>query len=214
MENKSLTPQELQTLNAYDTFLAKTRTTTHGDITFWQKQFHLFTSFLPSGTILDLGCGAGRDALLFATNTAYRYVGVDLSSKMLEEARKIAPEADFREMSMYALDFPDRTFDGFWAAASLLHIPKRDLNRALGELRRVVKSKGIGFIAVKEGKGERMIETNEADDERFFAFYSNTEFAGRLNENGFRILKNERDTREYNPPKNLNIWLWYIVEVV
>src|SRR3989338_5464666 len=107
MENKSLTPQELQTLNAYDTFLAKTRTTKHGDITFWQKQFHLFTSFLPSGTILDLGCGAGRDALLFATNTAYRYVGVDLSSKMLDEARKIAPEADFRQMNMYNLDFPD-----------------------------------------------------------------------------------------------------------
>ena len=48
----------------------------------------------------------------------------------------------------------------------------------------------------------------------FFAFYSNTEFAGHLTENGFRILKSERDTHEYNPPKNLNIWLWYIVEVV
>src|SRR3989338_574275 len=120
---------------------------------------------------------------------------------MLEEARKIAPEADFREMSMYALDFPDRTFDGFWAAASLLHIPKHELHRALGELRRVVKLRGIGFITMKEDEGERMVETNESGDERFFAFYSNTEFAGHLTENGFRILKSERDTHEYNPPK-------------
>ena len=54
----------------------------------------------------------------------YDYTGTDISTGLLNEARKKVPGQSFYEMSVYDLDFPEGTFDGFWASAILLHIPK------------------------------------------------------------------------------------------
>jgi tellurite methyltransferase len=54
------------------------------------SEFRTFSSSVPLGSVLDLGCGQGRDALLFA-RAGHRVVGVDVSSvgvaQMLDTAR-------------------------------------------------------------------------------------------------------------------------------
>ena len=109
--------------------------------------------------------------------------------------------------------FPADSFDGFWAAASLLHIPKLNAVKVLDQIKNVVKSGGIGFFAVKEGDDERMVKGSLKGDERFFAFYKEEEFLKLLQENRFEVLEYKRDMREYNPPKNLTVWLLYFVKV-
>ena len=55
-----------------------------------------FLSLLPKGAlILDLGCGPGRDAKVFA-GKGFRVVGVDLSKNMIRAARKRVKNALFR----------------------------------------------------------------------------------------------------------------------
>lgn len=49
--------------------------------------------------------------------------------------------------------------------------------------------------------------------ERFFAFYKESKFLKLLEENGFEVLEHNKDTREYNSPKNLTVWLLYFVKV-
>lgn len=198
-----LSPEEQKTLEAYKT-IAQTRNKTHGNPDFWRSEFEKFNKLLSAGRIIDIGCGGGRDAILF-TNAGYNYVGIDLSEDMLTGARELLPNADFRKMDMYSLDFPSRSFDGFWAAASLLHIPKRNIAKVFKQITNTVKSGGIGFFAVKEGEDEKMVKGSLEEDERFFAFYKEDEFLKLLQENGFEVLEHRRDMREYNPPKNLTV---------
>ena len=205
------TPEELETLEAYEK-LAEERIKTHQNPEFWRPQFEKFQNLLPAGRILDVGCGTGRDAILF-TQAGYDYVGIDLSDKMLEQARRSVPRAMFRKMSMYSLDFPFHSFDGFWASASLLHVPKKNLGIVLAEIRKVVKPGGIGFFAMKEGEGEKMIRGKLPGDERFFAFYQERELLAALEKAGFRVLEHSRDLRQYSPPQNLTVWLLCFVRV-
>ena len=132
---------------------------------------------------------------------------------MLAGAKELIPDADFRKMNMYNLSFPAGSFDGFWAAASLLHIPKRNVATVLEQIKKVVKYGGVGFFAVKEGEDERMVKGSVEGDERFFAFYKEDEFLKLLQENGFEVLEHSRDMREYNPSRNLTVWLLYFVKV-
>src|SRR3989338_8476086 len=206
-----LSPEEQKTLEAYKT-IAQTRNKTHGNPDFWRSEFEKFSKLLPVGKVIDIGCGGGRDAVLF-TDAGYDYIGVDLSEEMLVGARELLSNADFRQMDMYSLDFQPDSFDGFWAAASLLHIPKRNVAKVLEQIKKTVKSGGIGFFAVKEGDDERMVKGSLKGDERFFAFYKEEEFLKLLQENRFEVLEYKRDMREYNPPKNLTVWLLYFVKV-
>ncbi len=200
-----LSPEEQTTLTTYQR-IAKIwtqRNRKHPD--YWQKQFTNFQNLLPTGQILDVGCGPGRDAEFFL-GAGYKYVGIDISSELLAEATQHFPQATFQEMSMYELDFPDHSFDGFWAAASLLHIPKDRLSKVLEGIARVVKSGGIGFIAVKAGEGESFVTDAETRTERFFAFYGDDEFRKYL-ATDYEIL----DYARLVHPKDQKDWLLYWV---
>lgn len=118
---------------------------------------------LPTGKVLEIGSGGGRDAKELIAK-GYKYTGTDVSKGLLEEARKANPSTVFLRQSVYDLDFPDNTFDGFWASAVLLHIPKDRIDEALSRLRAVVRNDGIGFISIKQGEGQK-IEEYEPDME-------------------------------------------------
>jgi len=207
-----LSPEEQKTLEAYRT-IAQTRNKTHGNPDFWRSEFEKFNKLLSAGRVVDIGCGGGRDAILF-TDAGYDYIGIDLSEDMLMRARELLPNADLRKMDMYSLDFPPHSFNGFWAAASLLHIPKMNVVKVFQQIKNIVKSGGVGFFAVKEGEDERMVKGSLEGDERFFAFYKEDEFLKLLQENGYEVLEHSRDMREYNPPKNLTVWLLYFVRLL
>ena len=54
----------------------------------------------------------------------FEVIGVDLSKKMIEVARKKVKNAKFHVMNIRKLDFNHNSFDGIWASASFIHIPK------------------------------------------------------------------------------------------
>jgi len=202
--------KEDRTLATYDQISpiwAKRNTTSD----FWRDQFTKFTKLLPSGKIIDIGCGTGRDARLFLAAN-YDYLGIDASKGMVEQAKKEVPGAKFIQLDMYELSKLNEKFDGFWASASFLHIPKSNLQYILDSLKKITKSNAIGFISVKEGEGELVLNGSDGT-ERFFAFYSDVEFAQVLNNAGFEILERGRDLRDYSPPKNKSIWLTYLVQI-
>jgi len=152
---------------------------------FWAHDFRMFQSLLPVGSVLELGCGSGTDSRYFLSRD-YSYTGVDLSGELLKIARQNNPEGRFVNMDLYELGFESGLFDGFWAAAVLLHIPKEDIGAVLREIKRVLKNGAFGFIAIKEGENEEFVQNGE-NDRRFFAYYYLDEFIRLLSEAGFQV---------------------------
>jgi len=163
----------------------------HIDPDFWLKKFQLFQKLLKGKKVVEIGCGFGRDAELFVKNN-FDYVGIDASKNMLKIAHKRVPKGKFLQMNFYNLDFPEETFDGFWAVASLLHVPKTDIAGILKSISKLVKHNGAGFITVKEKRDveEGVIKQQRyfGSIERYFAFYTKDEFQGLLEKTGFKII--------------------------
>ncbi len=213
MNYDSLSSEEQQTLASYEK-IAVERAKHRSNPMWWNAAYYYLTTFVPAGYILDIGCAHGRDALLFKQNSAHHYIGIDISPAMLALACIHAPQSIFVRMNMHAMAFKPAIFDGFWAAASLLHIPKYNISSVLTEIQRIVKPGAVGFIALREGNSEEMIIGNFRGDNRFFAFYQLEEFKRILVGNGFEVIMANPDLREYNSQKPHNAWLTFFVRAL
>lgn len=96
-----------------------------------------------SMTLLEVGCGTGQvySRLVPAILPNSGYLGVDVSEKMLEIARRNFPNGRFLQGDAYDLDFDDRSFDVVVCFEVLGHLPK--IEPVIGELLRVAKQKCI-----------------------------------------------------------------------
>ncbi|MBX4189633.1 methyltransferase domain-containing protein [Candidatus Parcubacteria bacterium] len=181
-------------------------------VTIYGREYGIFFDLLPEGSsIIEIGCGIGRDALRLVEK--YQYTGIDASKGMLDIAKKNIPQANFQLVDFYHLDFPSKSFDGFWAAASLLHVPKNEIVLVLKSIRKIIKDNGIGFVSLKlkDSLDEGVIKENKKGipTKRYFAFYEGGEFNKLLEQSGFEIIEETR-VREENDV-NKQVWLCYFV---
>lgn len=103
-------------------------------------------------TILDLGCGPGRDLAAF-TAMGHVAIGVEGAARLAEMARA-ATGCEVWEQDFLALDLPAAKFDGIFANASLFHVPRQELPRVLRELHRALKDEGVLFSSNPRGTNE------------------------------------------------------------
>ena len=145
---------------------------------------------LPLGArVLDAGCGPGRLARYMA-GQGCAVTGIDLSSKMIDAAKRLVPEATFRVMDMSQLHFGAESFDGVFAAYSLFHVPPERLDQTLGEFRRVLVTGGFAAFIVKRGMGERLVPSPLVPGETcYLQLWDPAEFATRLVSCGFQVVE-------------------------
>jgi ubiquinone/menaquinone biosynthesis C-methylase UbiE len=112
----------------------------------------VFADIDPGGTVLDLGCGAGLDAMIASrrTGSAGRVYGIDFSDAMLERAQRAAHEAKienitFRKADAERLPLADASIDV--ALVNGIFNLNPDRERVFRELARVVRRGGQVFGA-------------------------------------------------------------------
>ena len=105
----------------------------------------------PPFTILDLGCGPGRDLKAFA-ELGHIAIGLEGSARFTAMARQQGYEV--WEQNFLNLDLPENRFDGVFANASLFHVPSQELPRILLELRATLKPRGVLFSSNPRGHNE------------------------------------------------------------
>ena len=95
-------------------------------------------------TVLDLGCGAGRTTKPLA-DRGFDVVGVDQSEPMIEAARELYPDIDFRVDDATDLSMPDATFDYVLFSNNGLDCvyPEFQRRQALREIHRVLRPGGL-----------------------------------------------------------------------
>lgn len=106
--------------------------------------------------VLDAGCGNGRMIHELAQE-GLTPQGVDLSSGMIERARRREPEVDFRVADLRALPYRDDAFGGVLAWYALIHLDYPGLADALTELARVTDVGGALLVGFQAGAGSREI---------------------------------------------------------
>jgi SAM-dependent methyltransferase len=102
----------------------------------------------PGGTILDAGCGPGRDVKRFV-NLGYEVYAMDASEAMVNHCREIIGDkcalATFQEYKTYL------HFDGIWACASLLHLQPHEIEGVIEKFISFLKPQGVFFLSFKKG---------------------------------------------------------------
>jgi 2-polyprenyl-3-methyl-5-hydroxy-6-metoxy-1,4-benzoquinol methylase len=112
-----------------------------------------FRAYLPKGgSLLDAGCGSGRDSLAFK-KLGYNVYAFDVSEAMVEATKKLA-DVKVEKMSFQDMQY-DRKFDGIWACASLLHVPRKELCSAFNTLSENLEDGGVLYASFKYGCNER-----------------------------------------------------------
>ncbi|RYU62391.1 class I SAM-dependent methyltransferase [Methylolobus aquaticus] len=106
----------------------------------------------PPYTILDLGCGPGRDLAAFKA-LGHVAIGLDGAERFVEMARD-RTGCEVWCQDFLGLDLPVSHFDGVFANASLFHCPSRELPRVLRELRNTLKPGGVLFSSNPRGHDE------------------------------------------------------------
>lgn len=100
------------------------------------------------GTVLDVGCGPGHLTAYLRSLQTFA-IGVDVVQEFLDHAQAKDPRGAYMCGSLSALPVAAGSATGVLAWYSLIHLAPRDLDRALAELRRVMKPMGalvVGFF--------------------------------------------------------------------
>jgi ubiquinone/menaquinone biosynthesis C-methylase UbiE len=102
------------------------------------------------GQVCDMGCGPGHVAR-YLHDAGTIVFGLDLSEKMLEQARRLNPDISFRQGNMMALDLEDRTLAGIAAFYAIVNISKESLPLVFREMNRVLRPRGLLLLAFHRG---------------------------------------------------------------
>jgi predicted TPR repeat methyltransferase len=153
-----------------------------------------FLSFLDEGdTILDLGCGSGRDSLSFYEQ-GYDVTPLDGAEGMCRLAQ-IHTGLDVLQMTYEEMEF-DGAFDGVWAYNSLIHIPKPELPGIFKRVAKALEEDGIFFLSMRLG------DSDGFRGERYFNAFSERELRSLLEQDGYFKVEKEwvsNDIRANHP---------------
>ena len=155
--------------------------------------------------VLDVGCGTGRD-VKFLKDQGIEAMGIDISPEMIEISKKIVKNGHFIVKDMLEMNFEPETFNGIWACASVMHLPKVFLDKILSDFNRILCKDGILYLSVQRGEGGKYVE-----DGRYFEYYQIDEITEHLKLNGFNIieiLSNLSTKNTFNQPITIK-WIIY-----
>lgn len=150
---------------------------------------HLLRHLPPNGSILEIGCGSGRDAA-FMVSKGFDVTATDASAEMVREATRAHPELE-DWLSCESLPLPDGSpllacsFDAVVSIATIMQIPDRDLFESASQVLQLLKPGGILFLSSSIGRSG----LHEGRDEkgRLFSERSPEELQMLFERLGFRL---------------------------
>lgn len=152
-----------------------------------------FVNYVKEGKVLDIGCADGLESD-YLSKKHLQVTGIDISSIFISKASNKYPLVEFKTMDMEDLIYPNSTFNGIWASASFIHIPKERAGDVMSNFHRVLKKDGILFISTKFGNYNRLWKNRFMNwGERHFSHYTKKELCEVVEESGFRVLEINRN---------------------
>jgi SAM-dependent methyltransferase len=152
----------------------------------------------PPFTILDFGCGPGRDLTAFM-QLGHTAIGLDGAPAFVAMAREHSG-CEVWQQDFLRLELPPGRFDGIFANASLFHVPSQELPRVLRELHDALRPAGVLFSSNPHGRNEEGWNRG-----RYGAYHDLAAWRGHLTQAGF--LELEHYYRPTGLPREQQPWL-------
>lgn len=141
-----------------------------------EEQRKTFTEYLEEGdTILDLGCGSGRDSLAFYEQ-GFDVTPLDASEEMCKLA-EIHTGLEVLNMAYEDMEF-DEVFDGVWGNEALIHVPEDEIDSVMERVIEALCQGGILYLSFQEGDFEGI------QNGRYFCQYTQEKLERLLKETG------------------------------
>lgn len=173
------------------------------NVEFTKVQDH-FLALLPhNGRILDFGCGSGRDTKYFL-NKGFQTDAIDGSVELCKLASEYT-EIDVKHMLFSEFDACD-LYDGIWACASILHLPKEELKNIFLKMICALKDRGYIYTSFKYGDFEGY------RNERYFTDFTETTFRQFIGEIPGIKIKECWVSDDVRPDRNGEKWLNIILQ--
>lgn len=158
-----------------------------------------FCDRLAAGSrVVDLGCGPGRDAVAFQQR-GLEVLGLDASTGMVRRTRERGVPAvvgDHRRPP-----FADAMAGGVWSSASLLHVPRDDVDPTLRSWRRLLVRGGVLGLSTSLGSSEGWEDAPYAADEpqpaqlrRWFVHHERQSLLDLIAATGFAVIRVDERT--------------------
>lgn len=163
-----------------------------------------FLHFLPpTASILDFGCGSGRDTKYFL-DAGMQVDAIDGSEELCKLASKYTG-IPVKQMLFEELDMKAQ-YDGIWACSSILHLPKEELKDVLKKMLAALKEHGIIYTSFKYGtfEGER--------NGRFFTDFTEETFQKFVKDIAGIQIEEEWVTGDVRPGRGEERWLNLILQ--
>lgn len=158
-----------------------------------------FLALLPAaGSVLDFGCGSGRDTRYFLQR-GFDVTAVDGSVELCRIAEELCG-IKVRNELFCDLDECE-AYDGIWACSSILHVAKDELPEVFARMRRALKPNGVIYTSFKYGTFEGM------RNGRYFSNFTEQEFAEFLQPLEGLELEESWTTSDVRPGRGDEQWL-------
>lgn len=167
-------------------------------VKFTEVQDKFLEKLNPDAYIPDFGCGAGRDTKYFLSR-GYQIDAIDGSEQLCRIASKYTG-IKVRQMLFQELDEKEK-YDGIWACASILHLPKKQLREVLKNMYAALKSKGWIYTSFKYGEfeGER--------NGRYFTDFTTDTFKDFIHDMHGLKIEEQWITGDVRPGRGEEKWL-------
>jgi ubiquinone/menaquinone biosynthesis C-methylase UbiE len=139
--------------------------------------------------VWDFGCGPGQTTK-YLKNLGIEISGLDLSEKIIEEARIIHPEIHFRKGNILELEFEDGSIAGVVAFYAIVHFTEKQVGIFLREVYRVLEPGGIFLFTYHIG--EETIHVDEFLSKKIdidFMFFTTDSISSCLRKSGFEEIE-------------------------
>lgn len=152
----------------------------------------LFESKLHGKNILEIGCGPGVDSSFF-NDDGFTITATDISCEFIKIVNERYPHIEAFQMDMTSPNINNRKFDGIYAFASFLHIPREQALNTLKHFKNLLNIKGVLFLMIIESNkvSEYCIDNwgGVPNNKVLFTCYSQSEISKLLADAGFTKIE-------------------------
>ena len=171
-----------------------------------EKQFTKLIPLWPEkAKIIDVGCAHGIHAPMFlGIGRKLTYYGIDISKSFLKIAHRRYPQLTFEEGNIAdSSTLPKKKFEGFFAAAVLMHVPFPHWDEMFQNIETLTKSGSYGYVALPTA------HPSNSKDMRHFTILSEEEQRRYFKSRNWKI----KSMGVMDGFTIESVWRWYIVQL-